>query len=97
VNEEYRRVKNLLYSRVNEDTSKHPSVSLFDEKFYSKDSIQYYSKIWHQGEWKDSILPELIPVDSLAYAIDSVTVVFFIINHWRFIFPLHSQSIVTKE
>ena len=40
VNEEYRRVKNLLYSRVNEDTSKHPSVSLFDEKFYSKDSIQ---------------------------------------------------------
>jgi hypothetical protein len=87
VNEEYRRVKNLLYSRVNEDTSKHPSVSLFDEKFYSKDSIQYYSKIWHQGEWKDSILPELIPVDSIAYAIDSVTVVFFYHQPLEVYFP----------
>ncbi len=85
--EEKRRVKNLLYNRVNMDNTKHPSGSLFDEKFYSKDSIQYYRKIWHQGDWIDRVLPELVSVDSIAYAIDSVTVVFHCPHPLEVYFP----------
>jgi hypothetical protein len=87
VNEEYRRVKNLLYSRLNMDSTQHPTTSLLDEKFYSKDSIQYYRNVFHQGEWKDRVSPELIPVDSIAYAIDSVTVVFFYHQPLEVYFP----------
>lgn len=88
VNEEYRRVKNLLYSRLNMDNAQHPSASLLDEKFYSKDSIQYYRKVLKKkGEWIDRVLPELIPSDSIAYAIDSVTVVFYYHQPLEVYFP----------
>lgn len=77
-NHERTRVIKLLNSRVKNDSNAHAKhADLFKKEFYSRDSIKYYKEILRQTDLIDSVSPEILSTDSIAYAIDSVTVAFY--------------------
>ena len=76
-NEEKVRVKNLLSSRYKSNINKVPNDPILPDTIRfsnTEDSMSYYQQVMRMPDKSDFVNKGILPGDSIAYSIDSVTV-----------------------